>query len=68
MDITLWSCGLHVIPVQLQGDSSISFQLLRKFLLSFKLVFTSNSVRPREKERETIKKTPKQTRLHGLTN
>lgn len=49
IDITLWSCGLQAIPVQLHGDSSISFQLLRKLLLSFKLAFTSNSVRPRER-------------------
>lgn len=52
IDTTLCSCGLQEIPVQPHGDSSLSFQLLRTFLLSFKLAFTSNNVRPIAPEME----------------
>lgn len=44
--LTLWSWGWQEIPVQLQGDSSESCQLLSMFLLSFKTLFISSSMRP----------------------
>lgn len=43
---TVLSSGLQVIPVQLQGVSSESSQLLRKFLVSFKVVLSSSNVIP----------------------
>lgn len=43
---TVLSAGLQVIPVQLQGMSSESSQLLRKFLVSFKVVLSSSNVIP----------------------
>ena len=45
----LWSFGLQETPVQSQGDSSKSIQLLRMSLVSFNVLLNSNNAIPKTK-------------------
>lgn len=46
IEMTAWSSELQEIPVHRQGESSVSLQLPRAFLVSFKTFFSSSKTMP----------------------
>jgi len=53
METTLWSSALQEIPVHWHGVLSVSFQLLRAFLVSFNTLLISSNAIPKTKTNPT---------------